>query len=120
MYTGGGGGNSHTTVLKFQYMPGGQGGGGWAPLTAGEATSISGRNANTTADTAVRCSQGFIGRLLSVAFYVEILRFLRWPGARFIADGNRDGVQDLHAGSGFHRFAAIWVGGHGSPPCCRS
>ena len=64
MYTAGGGGNSHTTVAKFQYMPGGQGGGGgWARLTAGEASSISGRNANTTADTALRCSHGFIGHL---------------------------------------------------------
>jgi len=45
-------------------MPGGQGGGGgWARLTAGEASSISGRNANTTADTALRCSHGFIGHL---------------------------------------------------------
>ena len=81
MYTAGGGGNSHTTLSKFQYMPGGQGGGGgWARLTAGEASSISGRNANTTADTALRCSQGFIGHLLSVAFCVEILRFVRCPG----------------------------------------
>ena len=81
-YTAGGGGNSHTTVAKFQYMPGGQGGGGggWARPTAGEASSISGRNANTTADTALRCSQGFIGHLLSVAFCAEILRFVRCPG----------------------------------------
>jgi len=81
MYTGGGGGNSHITVAKFQYMPGGQGGGGgWARLTAGEATSISGRSANTMADTALRCSQGFIAHRLSVAFCVEILRFVRCPG----------------------------------------
>jgi hypothetical protein len=81
MYTGGGGGYSHATVAKFQYMPGGHGGGGgWARLTAGEASSISGRNANTMADTAVRCSQGFIGHGLSVAFCVEILRFVRGPG----------------------------------------
>ena len=67
MYTGGGGGNSHTTVVKFQYMPGGQGGGGgWAWPTAGEASSISDSNAKPTADTALRCSQGFIGHLLSV------------------------------------------------------
>ena len=81
-YTAGGGGNSHTTVAKFQYMPGGQGGGGggWARPTAGEASSISGRNANTTADTALRCSQGFIGHLLSVAFCAEILRFVRCSG----------------------------------------
>jgi hypothetical protein len=113
MYTAGGGGNSHTTLSKFQYMPGGQGG-GWAPPTAGEASSISGRNANTTADTALRCSQGVIGHLLSVAFCVEILRFVRCSGARFSADGGdhgHDGVQDLHAGSGFHRFAAIWGAG---------
>ena len=44
-------------------MPGGQGGGGWARLAAGEASSISGRIANTTADTALRCSHGFIGHL---------------------------------------------------------
>ena len=88
MYTAGGGGNSHTTLSKFQYMPSGQGGGGgWARLTAGEASSISGRNANTTADTALRCSQGFIGHLLSVAFCVEILRFVRCPGAPICADG---------------------------------
>src|SRR5215217_1142687 len=62
MYTAGGGGYSHTTVAKFQYMPGGQGG-GWAPPTAGEASSISGRKATTTADTALRCSHGFIGHL---------------------------------------------------------
>ncbi len=85
---GGGGGNSHATVSKFQYMPGGQGGGGggWARPTAGEGSSISGRIANTTAATALRCSQGFMGHLLSVAFCVEILRFVRWPGARFSAD----------------------------------
>jgi hypothetical protein len=77
------------SVSKFQYMPGGQGGGGggWARPTAGEASSISGRIANTTADTALRCSQGFIGHLLSVAFCAEILRFVRCPGARFSADG---------------------------------
>jgi hypothetical protein len=69
------------SVAKFQYMPGGQGGGGgWARPTAGEASSISGTIANTTADTALRCSQGFIGHLLSVAFCVEILRFVRCPG----------------------------------------
>ena len=67
-------------------MPGGQGG-GWARPTAGEATSISGRIANTTADTALRCSQGFIGRLLSVAFCVEILRFVHCPRVRFSTDG---------------------------------
>lgn len=60
MYTGGGGGNSHTTVAKFQYMPGGHGGGGSARPTAGETSSISGRNANTTADKALCCSQAFI------------------------------------------------------------
>src|ERR1700752_8894 len=50
-------------------MPGGQGGGGgWARLNAGEASSISGRNANTTADKALCCSQAFIAHLLSVAF----------------------------------------------------
>jgi hypothetical protein len=49
-------------VVKFQYMPGGQGGGGgWARPTAGDANSISGRSANTRADTALRTSQGFIG-----------------------------------------------------------
>ena len=74
------------SVLKFQYMPGGQGG-GWAWPTAGEATSISGRIANTTADTALRCSQGFIGRLLSVALCVEILRFVHCSRARFSTDG---------------------------------
>ena len=47
-------------------MPGGQaGGGGWARLTAGEASSISGRNANTAADTALRCIHGFMGHLFS-------------------------------------------------------
>lgn len=67
MYTAGGGGNSQTTVVKFQYIPGGHGGGGgWAPPTAGKASSISGRHANTTADTALRRSQGFMGPLLSV------------------------------------------------------
>src|SRR5882757_6283902 len=71
MYTGGGGGNSHTTVAKFQYMPGGQGGAGSARPTAGEASSISGRIANTTADKALRCSHGFIAHLLSVAFFVD-------------------------------------------------
>lgn len=71
-------------------MPGGQGGGGSARLTAGEASSISGTSANTTADTALRCSQAFIGHLLSVAFCVAILRFVRCPEARFSADaGNR-------------------------------
>ena len=83
-------------------MPGGQGGGGgWARPTAGEASSISGRNANTTADTALRCSQGFIGHLLSVAFCVEILRFVRCPGARIGADGGDHGNDGagLHAGS---------------------
>lgn len=76
------------SVVKFQYMPGGQGGGGgWARPTTGEASSISGRTANTTADTALRCSQGFIGHLLSVAFCVEIVRFVRCPEARFSADG---------------------------------
>jgi len=74
------------SVSKFQYMPGGQGG-GWARPTAGEASSISGRIANTTADTALRCSQGFIGHLLSVAFCVEILRFVRCPGVRITPDG---------------------------------
>lgn len=64
---GGGGGNSQISVAKFQYMPGGHGGGGgWAWPTAGEASSSSGRNATTMADTAVRCTQGFIGHLLSV------------------------------------------------------
>jgi len=97
-YTVGGGGYSHATVSKFQYMPGGQGGGGggWAPPTAGEASSISGRNANTMADTALRCSQGFIGHRLSVAFCVEILRFVRCPGGRISADGGDHG----HDGAG--------------------
>jgi hypothetical protein len=73
-------------------MPGGQGGGGgWARLTAGEASSISGRNANTTADKALCCSQAFIAHLLSVAFCVEILRFVQCPGARFSADGGDHG-----------------------------
>jgi hypothetical protein len=96
MYTGGGGGNSHTTVAKFQYMPGGQGGGGWARPTAGKASSISGRNANTTANKALRCSQGFIAHLLSVAFCVEILRFVQCPGARFSADGSDHGNDGVH------------------------
>jgi hypothetical protein len=91
--------------LKFQYMPGGQGGGGgWARPTAGEASSISDRNANTTADKAMRCSQGFIGHLLSVAFCVEILRFVRCPGARFSADGGdhgNDGVRTFTPDQGF-------------------
>src|SRR3954452_9142101 len=64
-------------------MPGGQGGGGSARPTAGEAISISGRIANTTADKALCCSQGFIAHLLSVAFCVEILRFVQCPGTRF-------------------------------------
>src|SRR3954451_8737312 len=67
-------------------MPGGQGGGGgWARLTAGETSSISGRIANTTADKALCCSQAFIAHLLSVAFCVGILRFAHGPGARFSA-----------------------------------
>jgi len=114
MYTGGGGGNSHITVAKFQYMPGGQGGGGgWARLTAGEASSISGRSANTMADTALRCSQGFIAHRLSVAFCVEILRFVRCPGGRISADGGdhgHDGVQDLRC-AGLCRI-------RGSTICC--
>lgn len=61
-YTAGGSGHSQIFVAKFQYMPGGQGGGGgWARPTAGDASSISGRSANATADTALRFSQGFIG-----------------------------------------------------------
>jgi hypothetical protein len=82
-------------------MPHGQGGGGggWARLTAGEASSISGRNANTTADMALRCSHGFIGHLLSVAFCVEILRFVRCPGARMAQDGGDHG----HDGAGLLR-----------------
>jgi hypothetical protein len=70
MYTAGGGGsgNSHLTVAKFQYMPGGQGGGSGSALpTAGEASSISGRTANAAADKALCCSQGFIAHLLPVA-----------------------------------------------------
>jgi hypothetical protein len=113
MYTGGGGGNSHVTVAKFQYMPGGQGGGGWARLTAGEASSISGRNANTMADTALRCSQGFIGHRPSVAFCMEILDSCAVRGvesAKTVATMvtmvcRTFGVQDL-AGSGVQRFAA--------------
>ena len=97
MYTGGGSGNSHIFVAKFQYMPGGQGGGGgWARLTAGEASSISGRSASTTADTALRRSHGFIAHLLSVAFCVEILRFVQWPGAGFSADGGDHGNDGVH------------------------
>jgi hypothetical protein len=97
MYTGGGGGNSHLTVAKFQYMPGGQGGGGGSAWpTAGEASSISGRTANTTADKALRCSQGFIAHLLSVAFCVEILRFVQSAGARFSADGGDHGNDGVH------------------------
>lgn len=90
------------TVSKFQYMPGGQGG-GWARPTAGDARSISGKIANATAHTALLCRQGFIGHLPSVAFCVESLRFMRCPGARFSADGgdhSHGGVHDLHAGSG--------------------
>jgi hypothetical protein len=41
-------------------MPGGQGGAGSARPTAGEASSISGRIANTTAGKALCCSHGFI------------------------------------------------------------
>lgn len=70
MYTAGagGGGYSHLTVVKFQNMPGGHGGGGgWARPTGAETSSISGRVVRTTADRAMRCTQGFIGRLLSVA-----------------------------------------------------
>jgi len=96
MYTGGGGGNSHTTVAKFQYMPGGQGGGGSARPTAGETSSISGKNANTTADKALCCSQAFIAHLLSVAFCVEILRFVQCPGAGFSADGGDHGNDGVH------------------------
>ena len=98
MYTGGGGGNSHLTVAKFQYMPGGQGGGGGGSAwpTAGEASSISGRTANTTADKALCCSQGFIAHLLSVAFCVEILRFVQSAGARFSADGGDHGNDGVH------------------------
>jgi hypothetical protein len=70
-------------VAKFQYMPGGHGGAGSARATGGEANSISGRAANTTADKALCCSQGFIAHLLSVAFCVEILRFGPCQGARF-------------------------------------
>lgn len=114
-YTVGGGGYSHATVSKFQYMPGGQGGGGggWAPPTAGEASSISGRNANTTADTALRCSQGFIGHLSRRPLRGDSkIRALsggsnqrrRWrPWSRRC---RTFGVQDLHAGSGVRRFAA--------------
>src|SRR5258708_36540599 len=78
-------------------MPGGQGGGGgWARLTAGEARSISGRNANTTADKALCCSQPFIAHLLSVAFCVGILRFVQCPGAGFSADGGDHGNDGVH------------------------
>src|SRR4051812_27493951 len=78
-------------------MPGGQGGGGgWARLTAGETSSISGRNANTTADKALCCSQAFIAHLLSVAFCVGILRFVQCPGARFSADGGDHGNDGAH------------------------
>ena len=81
-------------------MPGGQGG-GWAPPTAGEASSISGRNANTTADTALRCSHGFIGHL-SRGLCVEILRFVRCPEARMaqMVATMLTRVQDFYAGSG--------------------
>src|SRR5258708_7118321 len=96
MYRGGGGGNSHTTVAKFQYMPGGHGGGGSARPAAGETSSISGRNANTTADKALCCSQAFIAHLLSVAFCVGILRFVQCPGARFSADGGDHGDDGVH------------------------
>jgi hypothetical protein len=122
MYTTGGGGYSHTTLSKFQYIPGGQGGGGgWARLTAGEASSISGRNANTTADKALRCSQGFIGHLLSVAFCVEILRFVRCPEARFSVDrGDRpvsasdqpfDGEYATRFGQWTYRIPSYGAGG---------
>jgi hypothetical protein len=90
------------TVAKFQYMPGGQGGGGGggsAWPTAGEASSISGRTANTTADKALCCSQGFIAHLLSVAFCVEILRFVQSAVARFSADGGDHGNDGVHLGS---------------------
>ena len=83
-------------------MPGGQGGGGgWARLTAGEASSISGRSANTMADTALRCSQGFIAHRLSVAFCVEILRFVRCAGARMaqMVATMATTAQDFYTGS---------------------
>jgi hypothetical protein len=60
-------------VAKFQNMPGGQGGGGgWALLTAGEASSINGI-VNTTADTARSRRQSFMGRLSSVASCLHML-----------------------------------------------
>lgn len=68
-------------------MPGGQGGGGSAPPIAGETSSISGRNANTTVDTALRCSHGFIGHLFCGGVCMEILGLLRWPGGSNGADG---------------------------------
>jgi hypothetical protein len=87
-------------------MPGGQGG-GWARPTAGEATSISGRIANTTADTALRCSQGFIGRLLSIALCVEILRFAHCPGARFSTDGGDQVISVYGAFTPDQRFTDL-------------
>lgn len=99
---GGGGGYSQATVSKFQYMPGGHGGGGGgggcARPTAGAASSNSGRIANTTEDTALRCSQGFIGNLLSLAFCVEAYDSSAVRMARFSADGGghgHGGVQDF-------------------------
>ena len=99
-------------------MPGGQGG-GWAWPTAGEATSISGRIANTTADTALRCSQGFIGRLLSIALCVEILRFVHCSRARFSTDGG-DHVISVSGPSRRIRVSPICCylrSGLGTPGC---
>jgi hypothetical protein len=116
MYTAGGGGYSHTFVAKFQYMPGGQGG-GWAPPTAGEASSISGRNANTTADTALRSTHGFIGHL-SRGLCVQILRFERCPGARMaqMVATMVTTVQDFDAGSGAQRLLLL-AARAGTPGC---
>jgi len=81
------------SVVKFQYIPSGQGGGGgWARLSGDEASSISGRIANTTADTALRCSQGFIGHLFSVAFWVEILGMMPCLGVRIAQTVGNDGI----------------------------
>src|SRR3954470_1808867 len=103
---GGGSGNSHTTVAKFQYMPGGQGGAGSARPTGGEASSISGRTASTTAYKALCCSQGFIAHLLSVAFCVEILRFGPCAGGSFPRNGPSTANMRTRAGQWTYRMAS--------------
>jgi hypothetical protein len=78
------------SVVKFQYMPGGQGGGGgWAVPTAGEVSSISGRTANTTADAALRSNQGLIGAFSRSPSVSD-------PTSHALRGGSNDGVHYLH------------------------